>query len=173
MCTGVIEVALLVGAGLAAGATAKNAYDQSQDQRVAAHQTDLDAQDEKLAAEQRADLIRKSGKRTRAAVQGAYAAAGINVGEGSPVTVDNTIATDVEHDAWQEVLTGNATARRGHRQADAMRRVAGNTATQGYLTAGGTLLSGAASAYRSGWSSQPKPQQFPAPIYDRSIKVNG
>lgn len=171
MCTG-IEIALLVGAGLAAGSQVMEANDQAQEARVQAHQMDLDAADEKAAAEERADLIRKAGKRARSAAKGAYAAAGVSVDEGSPLVIDEAIATDAESDAWSEVLTGNSQARRTQRQAEAMRRGAKNTQFQGYARAGGTLLGAAGETYKSSWSGQPRREQAPAPIEDRSISVN-
>lgn len=171
MCTG-IEIALLVGAGLTAGSQIMQANDQANDEKVQAHQMDIDAATERDQAENRANLIRKAGNRTRSNARAAYAAAGVSVDQGSPLVIDQQIATDVESDAWTEVLTGNSRARRMNTQADAIRRGAKNTVSQSYYRAGGTLLAGAGDAYKAGWSSQPKAQQAPAPIYDRSIKVN-
>lgn len=171
MCTG-IEIALFIGAGLAASQQIVAGEEQKGDAKVQANQMDLDAQAELDAANERADLIRKAGAKTRSNARAAYAAAGVDVGVGSPVLIDEEVATDVESDAWSEVLTGNSQARRMRSQADQIRRGGKAAADTGYQRAFGTVLGAAGTAYKTSWSGTPKAQQSPAPIEDRSITVN-
>lgn len=173
MCTGIEPYVIMLAAGaLSAGAAIQQSQQQASDQRVQAHQTDIDAKQEQQAAEERSNLIRKAGARTRANAIAAYGAAGVDVDSGSAQAVDQRIATDVESDAWSEILTGKRVGRRMEVGSRNLRRSADNIQRQGYYSAAGTLLSSGSQAYRAGWSSRPPMEQAPAPIVDRSIRVN-
>lgn len=171
MCTGV-EIAMLVVAGAGAVEEISTAMDQRNNAKLQANQMGLDSADELRLADERANLIRKAGAKTRSAATAAYGASGVVVGEGSTLAVDEQIARDVSHDAMTEVLTGRQQARRTKNQADAILRGAKNVEQQKILSATGSLLSSGAQAYRSGWRVGPQPQQAAAPIVDRSIQVN-
>lgn len=168
MCTG-IEIAMLVVAAAGAAEQGIQGYRRGKAAEVEAHQMDIDADNELQAASDRADLVRKAGAKTRSAARAAYAAAGVDVNEGSPLQIDQEIGQDVEHDAWAEILTGRSTANRMRQQANQVRAGGKNAADQSAWAAGGSLLSAGAQAYRGGWSSRPREQQAPAPITDRSF----
>lgn len=171
MCTG-LEIAAFIGAGLSAAAGGMAATQERFADEVTAHQMDLDANAEKVAAEERADRVRRNAKKTRSNARAAYAAGGVDAGEGSAIAIDEQIATDSESDAWQEILYGDRRASRMRGEAAALRRGAKNKATQAYFGIGGSLLSQGAQLSRGGWGSRPRAEQYPAPIEERTIRVN-
>jgi hypothetical protein len=127
-----------------------------------------------------AAIIRKSGRKAQGAANAAYAAAGVQVGEGSALETERQIGLDVEHDAQQALVEGDSRAR-GLRTEGKMARIAGKQAmTAAYVGAVGTVLGSAAQGYRSGWktgSSVPAGNysgtQAPAPVVDRSTYSSG
>lgn len=128
-----------------------------------------------------AAIIRKAGHKAQGAANAAYAAAGVQVGEGSALETERQIGLDVEHDAQQALVEGGSRAR-GLRTEGTMARIAGKQAmTAAYIGAVGTVLGSAyQGARQSGWkTARSVPagnysgSQAPAPVVDRSMYSSG
>jgi len=161
------------------GVTAFSAINQYQQGQVANAQAGLKGQAldyaagvEQQSALETARLIRRAGRKQVGAANAAYAAAGVQVGEGSALETERQIGQDVEHDAFQALLDGNRRARGLHTDAT-MTRIGGemqqSAATVNAVT---TLASGAYQSMRSnGWRTAGpgfSGTQAPAPVVDYS-----
>lgn len=78
--------------------------------------------------------IRKAAREVRSTAQAAYAGAGVDVSEGTPLIADQYIVRESEQDALNTILQGRL-GRRAARQGGSA------TATGQYLQGAGTLLS--------------------------------
>ena len=119
-----------------------------------------------------AKIIRNAGARQVGQANGAYAAAGVKVGEGSALETERFIEQGTEHDAYQAILEGSRRAR--GLQTDAqMALIEGRLREkQGYVNAANTALGrGYSNMKAGGWRSQGPGfagTQRGAPIEDRS-----
>lgn len=140
----------VVGAGAAiySGQKQQEAADNSAElaRRQAAQEAD--------AAVAQAEKIRKATRQQNAEATANLAASGISVGSGTPIRISNEIYKTGEQDAYQTILSGNRAYQAGQTQAGLLETQGQAAATAGYLNAGSSLLSGAASAYKAGWSKK-------------------
>lgn len=159
------------------GVSAFSQIQQGRDAKAVADmnagQSDYQAQVEDQNALKTAQLIRRQGRRVQGAANASYAAAGVQVGQGSAAAVEAEIITDTEHDAYQALLEGGRRAR-GLRTEATLGRIGGKMAeTAGYVNAANTALSGAYSGMKSnGWRSQGEGfsgTQKPAPVVNRDF----
>lgn len=150
MCTGV-ELLLLGGTALSAGAAIKSGYDQREIQNANARLAEQDAVAERSAAAVRAEQIRKAAERQRGRTVGAIAASGVRIGEGSAADAESYVTQTGEYDALSEIISGNYRGRRLESEATIQRQVGRNAVTSGWLSAGGTVLGNYGMAYARGW----------------------
>lgn len=128
------------------------------------------------AAQAQADQIREAARRQRAAAKAALSASGVSVNEGTPIKIDQEIARGGEYDALQAILSGDRGASTSMKEATAYGKYASSTRSAGYAQGAATLIqSGASIGKSSGWRSQGpgfSGTQAPAPVVDRSIRIN-
>lgn len=154
-----------------------NAEIQAGEARVAQAYALRDAEEEKGAAADRAERIRRAAGREAGKSKASLAASGVSSGAGSAVTIQDFIEASSESDAMAEILTGERRARAYTERAASYGRSAGyaasggsisanyldqsasNAMTAGVVGAGTTLLSGYTAygrgqqATKPGWQS--------------------
>lgn len=95
---------------ISAAASIAGQLKQGQANRAAgdaeAQQLERRAAQERDAALQEADKIRRDAKRTQGAARAQLAASGVNVNSGTALTIDDEISADSERDAHMTLLTG-------------------------------------------------------------------
>ncbi|MBA5203089.1 hypothetical protein H2Y57_05230 [Pectobacterium aroidearum] len=149
MCTGV-EIALVASSVLAAGAATASGMQQKKMADYQADQAQADADAAAAAARVQAEKIRKAGAAQAAQANAAYAASGVETGEGTALRITSDITGDAEEDATMTVLGGQDAAARYRAQGQADRISGRNAATSSYISAGSSLLQAGGTAY-SGW----------------------
>lgn len=161
-----IEVALLAaGTALAAGSAIYGGIQQQQAASTQAELTRRQSAQEADAAVAQAEKIRKAARQQNAEATANLAASGVSVGSGTPIRISNEITRTSEQDAYQTILSGRRAYDSGISQAGMLNASGDNAMTTGLLSAGGSLLSGAASTYKAGWRTKG------APVVDRSTYV--
>lgn len=110
---------------------------------------------EKDAAVAQAEKIRKAARAAAGQANAATAAAGVSIGEGTPVRINEQIYKDSEDDAYSTLLTGTRRQASANTQAGMLQAEGQSAMTAGYLNAGATLLS-SASSYGKWKTSQKK-----------------
>lgn len=164
MCTG-IEILLLVGAGASAGSAVVSSRAQANAMDEQSAQLNQGAAERDQAAAEEADRIRRAGKKQRAQAKAIYAASGLDVGAGSPVVIDESIAAGAESDAFATITTQGRVAARERQQAVSYAKSARTTRTSGLLSAAGSLFGSAAgysqSTYKPGWRTNQNDQYYP------------
>lgn len=157
-----------------------NAFQQVQAGKMAQGQANLQAsqqeyqgQVERETALNTARIIRRAGRRQVAQANAAYAGAGVKVGEGSAGLVEQEVAQNVEHDAFQALLEGNRRARGMETDAQLTRIDGSLKKTAGYVNAVGTVLASTYQGMRAnGWRTAGpgfSGQQAPAPVVNRDF----
>ena len=143
--SGVIAV---LGAAVGTVATIESANAQA---KQAEKEADLkEEQDREIRRRQQANeqVLRRRAMQTLGEQQTRFASSGVDIGTGAPLQVMSQLYDDLELDiqaSRQEAAFNSYVMRE---EAGAKRSLAGATRTAGYLSAGGTLLSGAAGAYK-------------------------
>lgn len=140
MCTG-MEILSMVATGLQVVGQLSRGQQQSDYNDWQAEQSRADAQAAREEGEVRAERVRRAGDRQQSEARAALAAAGVEVGAGTPVRIDQQIARDAEWDAQQEILYGQRRGARYDSDAAGYERAAENAQTGSMLAAGATLLS--------------------------------
>lgn len=148
-------------AWVAVAVGAFNAANQIQAGRGAAAQAGLQAMQsdyqagiEEASALKTAGNIRKAGRYQAGAANAAFAASGVQVGQGSAAEVEFEINKGVEQDAFQTILDGSRRAS-GLRTDATMTRIDGSMRkSAGVVAAVGTMLGTGAKAY-SKWNTTP------------------
>lgn len=115
-----------------------------------ARQAAADAQAEREAGEIRAEKVRKAGRHQQSQARAALAAAGVEVGAGTPVKIVQQIARDADADSQTELLTGAYRGAQLDSESEGMKIAASNARTNSYMRAGGSLLQGG-SQVAKGW----------------------
>jgi len=110
---------------------------------------------EKDAAVAQAEKIRKAARATAGQANASMAAAGVSIGEGTPLRINEQIYKDSEDDAYNTLLTGTRRQASANTQAGMLQAEGQSAMTAGYLNAGATLLS-SASSYGKWKTSQAK-----------------
>jgi hypothetical protein len=105
-------------------------------------QMDNLAAEQRDAAEQEAERIRKAGKRQAGAARAQLAASGVVVDKGSAVLIDQEILGESERDAQMTLLTGKRQSRASSFAADQARAGGRNAMTGSVLGAVSTGLQG-------------------------------
>lgn len=146
-----IETALLAAyaaiAATAVGATSAlySADTQKKGAEANAEMSRRQGNAEKDAATAQAEKIRKAGRAAAGQANVAMAGAGVAVGEGTALRINEQINMDVENDAYSTLLTGARRQRSAEDQGMLMEYEGNAAKTAGYLNAGATILNGASS----------------------------
>lgn len=123
---------------LSEGAQGQKFYNYKADQAIA------DAAYERGAATVRAGKIRKAGMIQQSQVKAAYAGSGIDVTQGTPLVSAETLQRNISEDATAQLLTGERKAKVLESEAAGYRAAGENAKSGGIISAGRSILSGAA-----------------------------
>lgn len=136
--TAVASAAVSAGASIYNGMQAQNAAETNAElqRRQGAQEAD--------AAVAQAEKIRKAARAQTGAATAALAAAGVSVGDGTPVRINEQINLDAENDAYSTLLTGARRQTSANNQADATIAQGNAAMISGTLNAGASLLSSGA-----------------------------
>lgn len=135
--------AMAAATALSTFASIQGGRAQKQQADYQADQAEADARAEKAAAEIRASRIRDLVEEQRGAARAAIAGSGVDVGEGTPLLLDQEIIRRGEEDAVLEVLGGQAAMERGYGYASGLRAQGSRYRAAGWLQGATSLLSGA------------------------------
>lgn len=141
MC-GPMQVLQIAATVLSAAGQMSRGRQQSDYYEWQAEQSRADAQAAREEGEVRAERTRRAGDRQQAEARAALAAAGVEVGAGTPVRIDQQIRRDAEWDAQQELLTGQRRGARLDSEGAGYEQAADNAMTGSLLATGATLASG-------------------------------
>jgi len=134
---------------------------------------DYQAKVEQQTALETAALIRRAGRRQVGEANAAFAAAGVQVGQGSAAEVERDITQGYEHDAYQALLDGGRRARAAQLQGEFDRIDGHMRENAGRVAAVNTALSQGYGYMRaSGWRSKGPGYagtQSPAPVEIRDV----
>ncbi|WP_313248994.1 hypothetical protein [Stenotrophomonas acidaminiphila] len=139
MCTGV-EIVMLGGALLGAGAAVHQGQTQKNYNNYLAAQAEADARAEQSAARVEAERIRKAGKQQKSEAIAALAASGVDVTSGTALKIDQEIGRASSEDAFLTLAGGRDRAARLNADAQGSRMAGSRAQTAGYLNATNTLL---------------------------------
>lgn len=143
--------AALVGTILSAASKVQEGRNNKAWANYQAEQLAADQAANEGAARVHANNIISLGDRQRSAARAAAAASGVDVGEGSPVLIDQTIGQNAQHDAFMTLLDAQNAGRRSLAEQQGL-RIQGNQSQQaGYIGAGTSLLSAYGNAQQSAW----------------------
>lgn len=141
MCTG-LELLQIAGTAFSVIGQLSQGSQQQDWAEYQAEQARADAQAAREEGQVRAEKVRKLGKRQQSEARAALAAAGAEVGAGTPVVIDTQIGRDAEADAQEELLSGVRSAQRLEQDAAASEIQGSNAMTRSMLAAGGSVASG-------------------------------
>lgn len=153
MCTGV-EIALLAGTALSAGATIMNGQQQKEMAEYSAEVAEQDANQAKADAMTQAEKVRKAMRAQQGEARAALAASGVDVGVGTAEQIETDIYARGEEDALSLILSGGRRARSLQGEAGMQRAAGGAAATGAAVSALGQIASSAATYGR--WKAAPK-----------------
>lgn len=140
-----VETLMIMAVAASAGSAI---YSGVQQQNVADTNAELSrrqgVQDADAAVAQ-AEKIRKAGAAQAARANAALAASGVSVGEGTPVRINEEIYKSSEEDAYSTLLTGARRRQSANDQAGMLQSQGSAAMTGGLISAGASVLSGAAS----------------------------
>lgn len=109
---------------------------------IEAQQLELQAAQQREAARQEAENIRRAGEKQAGAARAALAGAGVDVGSGTAININEDIYQGSEMDAYNTLLTGGRTADATSFRASQTYKAGSNALTSSLLSAGTTALSG-------------------------------
>jgi len=164
ICDYGLEIALIVGAAVAAAGTAYSIYASGQAQEAAAEYgadvAENQAQASRNAAAVDEDIAREKSRRIQAAARAAYGASGVTQDEGSPLLVMMDTAAQSELEV-QRIRYGGELATGGYISEATRQRHYGQQAAQaGAIGAGISLLSSGASIGSRAYGMNTRPGDF-------------
>jgi hypothetical protein len=159
-----VETALLVTALAGTAISAYGVYESGQKQQAVGKYNAKAQENEAIQARYAADIREQQQREQLARLRGKQAAiigaSGVDPGAGSPLLVMVDTARQGELDIGYQRYVTEAQAR-GYETAAGLTRFKGDQAARaGAISAGGTLLSGAASAGSSYYGRGRRPYQF-------------
>ncbi|AYR23027.1 hypothetical protein RC54_03975 [Herbaspirillum rubrisubalbicans] len=107
---------------------------------------------DKDAAVAQADKIRRAAAQQQSQARAQLAGSGAAVGEGTAVTINDTIDLNANQDAYTALLSGSRSAGTSLRQASAYGQAAADSASASYLNAASSVLATGA-AIGKGWKT--------------------
>lgn len=161
----------IVAVALSAAQQMKQGRQEEKFNNFQAAQATADANAEREQGQVEANKIRKAGKYTRAEATSALAAGGVEVGAGTALKIDQQIVRNVEEDALQQILFGDRKGERLDQEAAGLRAAGKNAKQRANVGAVTSLLSSGSKLSGSGWKSVAA-EQPPAPVEDRTIRIN-
>jgi hypothetical protein len=140
---------LVASAVVSAGSAIQSGRQQKAFANYQADQAEADAAAEKGAALVRAERIRSIARKTRGSARADLAAAGVSVGEGTPLLIEEDIIKRGEEDALIGIDDAQDAASRLRAQASGLRMQGNQAQTAGYINAASSAL--AAGNTYNGW----------------------
>ena len=129
-----------------AAAAAYSAYNSYENNKMMQKQANNDAAARQSQARLEAERIRNQVEKQRSAALAAAAENGLDVNEGTPVVIDQTIKEDGEYDAWLTELGGVSQANRLRGDAHNYGAAANSALVGGALNVASAAMSGYKSA---------------------------
>jgi hypothetical protein len=136
---------MMAATAVSATAALYNADTQKNTAEANAELARRQGEQEKDAAVAQAEKIRKAAQATAGQANAAMAASGVSIGEGTPLRINEKIYQDSESDAYSTLLTGTRAQASASAQSSLLESQGQSAMTAGYLNAGATVLSSAAS----------------------------
>ena len=134
----------------AVASAAMSAYSSYQNNKTASKQAEADADAAKAQGRLEAERIRKQKEKTQSAARAALAQNGLNVGEGTAVTINDTIERDAGYDAAMSEIAGFNASQRLQAEARVHRKNANTAAITGALDTTAAAGKGY-NSYKNGW----------------------
>lgn len=153
MCTGV-EIALIAGTALSAGATIMNGQQQKKMADYNAQVAEEEGNQAKADSLIQAEKVRRAARAQQGEARSALAASGVDVGVGTAEQIQADIGTRGEEDALSLILSGGRKARTLDSEAG-MQRAAGSAAATGATVSALGQIAGSAATYGR-WKSGAK-----------------
>ena len=139
-----------IAAAASVASTAISAYSMYQNNKAASKQAEADADAARSQGRLEAERIRKQKEKTQSAARAALAQNGLNVGEGTAVTINDTIERDAGYDAAMSEIAGFNASQRLQAEASVYRKNANTAAITGALDT--TVAAGKGyNSYKNGW----------------------
>lgn len=136
-----IEAVLIAAAVVSAGSAIYSGVQQKNAADTNAELARREGNQQADAAVAQAEKIRKAARATAGQANASMAAAGVSIGEGTPVRITDQIYQNSESDAYSTLLTGTRRQQSANDQAGLMEYEGNAARTAGYLNAGASLLS--------------------------------
>lgn len=136
----------MISTVLSAAGSLASGYQQKKMADFQADEANYQASVERDNAKAEAEKIRTLKERQRGSARAALAGAGVDVGDGSAVVIDEDISTRYEQDAFAALLTGDRRGRAMNNQAS-MYKTAGKNAMWGGVVDAGKSVLGSAMKY--------------------------
>lgn len=133
---------MAISAGVSVVGTLYKGQMEKEQADAQAREAQIQAAQTEAAAVEEAKRIRKAGDRQAGAARAALAASGVNVNEGTAVTIEDDITSRTEDDAMQTLLTGQRRSSAGFRQASMIQKRGDAAQTASFLEAGATAARG-------------------------------
>lgn len=130
--------------------TALSAYSSYQNNKAAGKQAEADADAARAQGRVEAERIRKQKEKTQSAARAALAQNGLNVGDGTAVTINDTIERDAGYDAAMSEIAGFNASQRLQAEASVHRKNANTAAITGALDTTAAAGKGY-NSYKNGW----------------------
>lgn len=135
-----------IAAVASAAGTAIAGYSAYTNSKTASKQAEADADAARSQGRLEAERIRKQKEKTQSAARAALAQNGLNVGEGTAVTINDTIERDAGYDAAMSEISGFNSSQRLKAEASIYNRNANTAAATGALN---TVSAGVSA--KNGW----------------------
>jgi hypothetical protein len=153
----VVGVMMAVAAAASAAAQMSSARAQSAGLKYNAQIQETNAANARSQADAQADMAGRDAERRAADAKAAFAAGGVDVGQGSPLDVLSDVTKEGELNRQLILYRGKIGADSAAAQAGLDRGMASSALTTGAIGAGSTLLGGLAKGYGTAFGT-PSPQ---------------
>ena len=139
-----------VAAAAAVASAAITGYSAYSNNKTASEQAEADADAAKAQGRLEAERIRKQKEKTQSAARAALAQNGLDVKEGTAVTINDTIERDAGYDAAMSEIAGFNASQRLQAEASVHRKNANTAAITGALDTTAAAGKGY-NSYKNGW----------------------
>lgn len=139
-----------IAAVASAAGTAIAGYSAYTNSKTASKQAEADADAARSQGRLEAERIRKQKEKTQSAARAALAQNGLNVSDGTAVTINDTIERDAGYDAAMSEIAGFNASQRLQAEASVHRKNANTAAITGALDTTAAAGKGY-NSYKNGW----------------------
>ncbi|WHP06931.1 hypothetical protein QLH32_05545 [Acinetobacter corruptisaponis] len=139
-----------IAAVASVASTAISAYSMYQNNKTQGEQAEADADAARSQGRLEAERIRSQKEKTQSAARAALAQNGLDVGEGTAVTINDRIERDAEYDAAMSEIAGFNASQRLQAEASVHRKNANTAAITGALDTMSKVGDGYVK-YKNGW----------------------